>query len=176
MYLLTHSGNRPVQLSPVIPTVSPAKNFLVYFISKTYIDHPVLRGHGQAAKRGEASGPRITRNGEALGVFLLPCATSALSLIAMRGLIGATPRGQPWTSAVILPHGRDGLCARRMAAWWTFRAPSLGRHVHREFMRKAALNLTLNWLQVFRRVDATPLGSERRRPPQMRAVRGEKCV
>ena len=33
-----------------------------------------------------------------------------------------------------------------------------------------------NWLQVFRRVDATLLGSERRRPHQTRAVREEKCV
>src|SRR5438093_4805247 len=30
-----------------------------------------------------------------------------------------------------------------MAVWWTFREPSLGRHVHRDFMRKAALNVTL---------------------------------
>jgi hypothetical protein len=32
-----------------------------------------------------------------------------------------------------------------------------------------------NWLQVFRRADATLLGSERRRPHQTRAVREEKC-
>jgi hypothetical protein len=30
-----------------------------------------------------------------------------------------------------------------MAVLWTFRAPSLCRHVHRELLRKAALNLTL---------------------------------
>ena len=36
--------------------------------------------------------------------------------------------------------------------------------------------LTNNWLQVFRRVDATLLGSDRRRPHQTRAVREEKCV
>jgi hypothetical protein len=30
-----------------------------------------------------------------------------------------------------------------MAVLWTFREPSLCRHVHRELMRKAALNLTI---------------------------------
>ena len=61
----------------------------------------------------------------------------------MRGLIGATPRGQPWTSAVTLPQGRNGLSTRRMAVLWTFREPSLCRHVHRALMRNAVLNLTL---------------------------------
>ena len=40
------------------PTVSPAKNSLVYFISKAYIDHPVLRGDGQ---EGEAGFQAISR-------------------------------------------------------------------------------------------------------------------
>ena len=106
-------------------------------------EHPVSRGHCQEAKRGEADGHRITRNCEALGAFLLTCATTELSLIAMWRLIGATPRGQPWTPAVTLPHGRDGLSARRMAVLWTFREPSLCRHVHCELMRNAVLNLTL---------------------------------
>jgi hypothetical protein len=75
-------------------------------------------------------------------VFLLTSATLALSLITMWDLIGATPRDQPWTPAVTLPQGRNGLSARRMAVWWTFRAPSLGRHVHRELMRSAVLDLT----------------------------------
>jgi hypothetical protein len=66
-----------------------------------------------------------------------------VSLLAVWCLSGATPRGQPWTSAVTLPHGGNGLSARRMAVLWTFREPSLGRHVHREFMRKAVLNVTL---------------------------------
>src|SRR5882724_13314725 len=89
---------------PIIkPTVSPAKNSLVYFLSIAYIDHPILRSHDQEAKRGEAGGHRITRNCEALGSFLLTCATTAFSLIAMGCLIGATPRGQPWTPAVTLP-------------------------------------------------------------------------
>jgi hypothetical protein len=79
---------------------------------------------------------------EAIGAFLLPYATTELSLSAVCCLIGATPRGQPWTSAVLLPHGRNGLNARRMAVLWTFREPSLGRHVHRELLRNAVLDLT----------------------------------
>ena len=74
---------------PIKPTVSPAKNSLVYFISIDYIDRLVLRGHGQEVKRGEAGGHRITRNCEALGSFLLTCVTTELSLSAMWRLIGA---------------------------------------------------------------------------------------
>ena len=70
--------------------------------------------HGQEAKRGWPGGQRIPWHGEAMGVFLLPCAPR-VSQIARGGLIGAPPRGQPWTSAVTLPHGRNGLRARRMA-------------------------------------------------------------
>jgi hypothetical protein len=65
-----------------------------------------------------------------------------VSQIARGGLIGATPRGQPWTSAVTLPPGRNGLIAWRMAVWWTFREPSLCRHVHRELLRSVLLDLT----------------------------------
>jgi hypothetical protein len=77
-----------------------------------------------------------------MGSFLLPCATTGLSLIAVWCLIGATPRGQPWTPAVTLPHRRDGLSVRWMAVLWTFREPSLCRQVHREFMRNMLLDLT----------------------------------
>ena len=49
--------------------------------------------------------------------------------------------GQSWTSAVTLSHGRNGLRARRMAVLSTLREPSLGRHLHREFMRSAGLDL-----------------------------------
>ena len=65
-----------------------------------------------------------------------------MSLLAVWCLSGATPRGQPWTSAVPLPPGRNGLGARRMAVLSTFRALSLGRYVHREFMRSVWLDLT----------------------------------
>ena len=66
-----------------------------------------------------------------------------MSLLAVWHLIGATPRGQPWTPAVTLPHGCDELSARRMAVLWTFCAPSLGRHVPHELLRNAVLNVTL---------------------------------
>ncbi len=64
-----------------------------------------------------------------LVVSPLVCATG-VSLIAIGYLIGATP------------HRRDGLKARRMAMLWAFHARSLCRHVYREFMRSAGLNLT----------------------------------
>jgi hypothetical protein len=69
------------------------------------------------------------------------CATEWF-LIARGGLIGATPRGQPWTSAVTLSHRHNGLSARLMAVLETFREPSLGRHVHRELLRSAVLDVT----------------------------------
>jgi len=78
----------------------------------------------------------------AIGSLLLPCAATRVSLLAVRCLSGATPWGQPWTPAVTLPHGRDGLRARRMAVRWTRREPSLGRHVRRELMRNALLGFT----------------------------------
>jgi len=79
---------------------------------------------------------------EAIGSFLLPCAATEVSLLAVWCLIGATLRGQPWTPAVTLPHERDGLSARRMAVLWTFRQPSLCRRVRRELMRNALLDFT----------------------------------
>src|SRR5712671_4901220 len=65
-----------------------------------------------------------------------------VSQIARGGLSGAPPRGQPWTSAVTLPPGRNGLIAWRMAVLSTFCAPSLGRHVHRKLLRSVLLDLT----------------------------------
>jgi hypothetical protein len=62
--------------------------------------------------------------------------------MAIGCLLGATPRGQPWTSTVTLPQGRNGLSARRMAVLETLRGLSLCRHVHREFMRSAWLEVT----------------------------------
>ena len=106
-------------------------------------EHPVWRGHSKEAKRRQPCGPRITRNCAVMGSLLLPCAPTWLFLVAGWCLMGATPRGQPWTLALMLPHGRDGLSARRLAVWWTFHEPSLGRHVLHELMRNAVLNLTL---------------------------------
>jgi hypothetical protein len=79
---------------------------------------------------------------EAIGSFLLPCAATGAFLLAVWCLSGVTPRGQPWTPAVTLPQGCDGLSARRMAVLWTFREPSLGRHVRRGLMRNAWLDFT----------------------------------
>ena len=41
-----------------------------------------------------------------------------------------------------LLHGCDGLSAQRMAVLWTCRAPALGRHVRRGFMRNALFDFT----------------------------------
>jgi len=59
------------------------------------------------------------------GVVASPVEAPGVSLIARRCLSGATPRGQSWTSAGLLPHGRNGLNAQRMAVVSTFREPSL---------------------------------------------------
>jgi hypothetical protein len=59
-----------------------------------------------------------------MGSFLLLCAATGLSLVAMGCLSGATPRGQPWTPAVTLPPGCDGLSTRLMAVLGTFREPA----------------------------------------------------
>ena len=67
--------------------------------------------------------------------FLLTCSTTRLSLLAVSFLIGETPRGQPWTSALTLPHVRDGPSVLLMEVFCTFRRPSMCRPVHRQFMR-----------------------------------------
>ncbi len=77
-----------------------------------------------------------------MGSFLLTCATTWLTLIAGWGLMGATPRGQPWTPALPLPHRRDGLRVLLMAVFGTSRRPSMRRPMHRPFMRNALLDLT----------------------------------
>ena len=100
--------------SSFIPTVSPAKNSLVYFISIAYIDHLVWRSHSEEAKRGPTSGPLITRNGGAMVSLLLPNAPSGLSRIAGWCWSGATPRSQP-----------------RTPVWCPFRRPCMGRPVPR---------------------------------------------
>src|SRR5213593_3530982 len=107
------------------PTVSPTKNSLVYFISIVYTDHPVWRSHREEAKRGPPSGHRITRNGAAMVSLLLPYATTGLSRIAGRCLIGATPRGQPRTPVSC-----------------TVRRPFVGRPVPRQLMRNELFDLT----------------------------------
>src|SRR6266446_1842152 len=75
------------------PTVSLAKNSLVYFISIVYIAYPVWRGHRDAAKRGPPCGPRITRNEGARVPLLLPCAAPGWSPIAAWCGSGGHPSG-----------------------------------------------------------------------------------
>jgi hypothetical protein len=71
-----------------------------------------------------------------------PACATGLSLRAVWCLSGATPQGQPWTPAMTLSQGRDGLSARWIAVLSTFHAPSLCRHMHRELMRSALLDAT----------------------------------
>ena len=74
--------------------------------------------------------------------LLLPYVTIGLFLITGWCLIGATPRGQPRTPALMLPPGCEGLRVRRMTVLWTFRRPCMGRPVPRQFMRNAVLDVT----------------------------------
>jgi hypothetical protein len=74
--------------------------------------------------------------------LLLPCVATGVPLSAIGCLFGATPRGQPWPSAVPFPPGRNGLSARRMAGLSTFRTLSLCRHVHHKLLRSAVLDVT----------------------------------
>ena len=76
-----------------------------------------------------------------IGIFMVGSLLAGLSQ-EMWHLIGATPRGQPWTPAVTLPHRRNGLSARRMAVLSTCPEPSLCRQVHRELLRNVLLDLT----------------------------------
>src|SRR5262249_758212 len=92
-------------------------------------------------------GQHLTRHVQRLGCCTPVCATG-VSLLARGCLSGATPRRQPWTSAVTLPQRRTGLNARRMAVLWTCRAPSLCRQAHREVLRCV-------WLDVLPLMPAT---------------------
>src|SRR5262245_55747512 len=55
----------------------------------------------------------------------------------------STPRGQPRTPAMILPHGCEGLRVRWMAVLWRFCRPFMGRPVRRQCLRNAVLDLTI---------------------------------
>jgi hypothetical protein len=100
------------------------------------------RGHGQEAKRGEVGAPRIPRQMQRWRRCASCVSPPGCPPLAVSCLSGATPRGQPWTSAVTHPHGRNGLNARRMAVLSTCHEPSLGRHVHRALWRSVLLALT----------------------------------
>jgi len=69
----TDVQDRPTEFLVVYrPTVSPAKNSLVYVIAIACIDHPVWGSHREEAKRGPPSGHRITRHAGAMLSLLLP--------------------------------------------------------------------------------------------------------
>jgi hypothetical protein len=71
--LLEASPECPIHFLKIYrPTVSPAKNSLVYFLSITCIDHPGWRSHREEAKRGPPSGPRLPRNEGVMMALLLP--------------------------------------------------------------------------------------------------------
>src|SRR5712691_2677092 len=105
-------------------------------------EHSVRRSHGQEAKRGWPGGQRIPWNGEAMGSFLLPCAHPGVSQIARGGPDRCTSSGAAVDVCSDAPAWRNGLNAWRMAVLWTFRAPSLCRHMHRELSRSVLLDLT----------------------------------
>src|SRR5262249_34577222 len=105
----------------------PCQNSLVYCISIAYIGRQVWRSHREEAKRGPPSGQRIPRNEGVRMSLLLPYATTGVSLLAEWCVIGATPRGQTRTPAMILPLGCEGLRVRWRAVLGTLRRPCLGR-------------------------------------------------
>src|SRR5262249_29963509 len=111
-------------------------------ISRASDDHPgVARPWpgGEKRRGGRASHHEAC---EALESFPLACAATGVSLLAGWGPRGATPRGAPGAAAVTLPQGCDGLGARRLAVWWTFRASSGCRHVRRALLRNAVRDFT----------------------------------
>jgi hypothetical protein len=57
------------------------------------------------------------------------------AVISVWCLSGETHRGQPWTPALTLPQVRDGLSVLLLEVFCTLTIPSIGRHVHRQFMR-----------------------------------------
>jgi hypothetical protein len=69
---------------------------LMYCPIKSFNELPVWRSHDQEAKRGETGGQRVLWHGEAMGLFLLPCASTGVSLraVGVEGRSGATPQEQ----------------------------------------------------------------------------------
>ena len=97
----------------------------------------MARRRKEDGRVGSASGGMVRRSGR-----FFPGYAIRVSLSARGCLSGATPRGQPWTAAVPLSPGRNGLNAWRMTVLSTCREPSLCRHVHHELLRSVLLDLT----------------------------------
>src|SRR6266702_5481016 len=74
--------------SPTIP--------LVCVISRASDEHPVVARPWPGGEKRIGGRASHHEEFEALGSFLLPCAATGMTLLAVRCLIGATPRGQPW--------------------------------------------------------------------------------
>src|SRR5215468_12459830 len=110
-------------------------------------DHPVVARPWPGGEKRIGGRASHHEESEAIGSFRLPYAATGVSLLAVGGRSGATPRGQPWMYAVMLPQGCNGLSVRRMAVLWAFRAPALCRPLHRELMRSGLLDLTSITLQ-----------------------------
>src|SRR5262245_44662637 len=138
-----HCSSLPLLKSrKVKPTVSPPIIPLLYcringFQRAFSVEKPWPGGENRMAGRAAHH-----KESEAIAPLLLPYAATGVSLLAVGGRGGATPRGQPWASAVTLPHGCNWRNARLIAVWWTCHAPSLGHHVYRELLRSAWLDLT----------------------------------
>jgi hypothetical protein len=94
---------------------------------------------GEKRISGRAAHPEACA---AMASLRLPCVATGVALRAVWGLSGATPRGQPWTTAVTLLQGRNGLSGWRMAMLSTLREPSLCRQGHRELLRSVLFDVT----------------------------------
>ena len=70
-----------------------------------------------------------------MGSFLLTCVTTGVSLSTVWCLSGATPRGQPWTLVMTLPHGRYGLSLLLLEVFYTPGVDSVCRQVQRQLLR-----------------------------------------
>jgi hypothetical protein len=101
---------RPINL---LSALSRFRSYAV--ISRASDEHPGVAKPWPGGEKRRSGRAAHHKECEALRLCLLPCAVTGVSLLAIGCLIGATPRGQPWTSAVTLSHGRNGLRARRMA-------------------------------------------------------------
>ena len=105
-----------------------------------------IKSFRRASRCGEAMARRRTKDRRAGTASRGMCSDWAIfpPVCGHRGApaCGGVPErchssGPPWMPTVPLPQGGNGLSVRRRAVLWTFRAPSLGRHVCREFLRNA---------------------------------------
>ena len=119
---------RPDNHASFIPPVCP------FWCDRTYGNSKRFRRASPVARPSHGGEKRVARRvspHEALwrlGVCLLPCAPTGLSLMVV--LDRCTPWGQLWTPPVTLPHRRNGLRVPRRAVVCPCRRPSMCRPVH----------------------------------------------